>query len=143
MNTKEKLEMLWKYLTLIFVAALGFTWLDSAHFSRGHKKGEYIFIDEKDHGFFDGKPMDVTLEKEIVNGDTTIQVSVNGKPVDAEKLKELNGILTWSATDGKEYVFQINGHEGKRLKIIIEDTNALHEDEKKTIIRKRIRNHGQ
>ncbi len=98
MKTKEKLEMAWKYLALILVAGLGFKLLDSNHNSivppfsfKNHDKNGFVFISDHDGDFakFDSaKKMDVTVEKEVVDGDTVMNVTVNGKPVDASKFDE-------------------------------------------------------
>ena len=100
MNTKEKLEMAWKYLALILVAGLGFKLLDSHHNSMGprfsfrnHDKNGYVFISDHDGDFAkfgSTKKMDVNVKKEIVDGDTIMNVTVNGKPVDASKFEETN-----------------------------------------------------
>ncbi|MBT6952855.1 MAG: hypothetical protein HN990_00030, partial [Flavobacteriaceae bacterium] len=55
MNTKEKLEMAWKYLALILVAGLGFKLIDSHHNSMvppfslsNHDKNGFVFIGDHD-----------------------------------------------------------------------------------------------
>ena len=77
MNTKEKLEMAWKYLALILVAGLGFKLIDSHHNSMvppfslsNHDKNGFVFIGDNDGDiakFGSTKKMDVKVEKEIVD----------------------------------------------------------------------------
>jgi hypothetical protein len=115
MNTKEKLELLWKYLALIVVAALGFTYMETAHFSGGPKDGEFIFIGDEDHDFYGNelKKMDVNVEKEIVNGDTLMKVTVNGEEIDSDIHSTNNGRLEWKSKDGQLMIIDIDDFDGK------------------------------
>ena len=115
MNTKEKLEMVWKYLALILIAILGFTWIESNHFIGGPKKGEFVFIDDDDDfaKFGSAKKMDVNVKKEIVNGDTIMNVTVNGKPVDASKFDETNNEMKWTSEDGEIHIMKMR-HDDER-----------------------------
>ena len=110
MNTKEKLEIAWKYLALILIAILGFTWIESNHFIGGPKKGEFVFIDDDDDfaKFGSAKKMDVNVKKEIVNGDTIMNVTVNGKPVDASKFQGTDNEMKWTSEDGEEHIIIID-----------------------------------
>ena len=155
MNTKEKLEMAWKYLALILVAGLGFKLLNSNHTSiaspfslRNHDKNGYVFIgnhDEDFDKFGSAKKMDVDVKKEIVNGDTIMNVTVNGKPVDASKFKETNNEMKWTSEDGEIHIMKMI-HDGKyqggsgNMEIIIDsDEDNLHENRDKKVIRKKIK----
>jgi len=87
MTTKEKLDMLWKYLALAVVAA-GLILFSNMHLE---DDDEHILIgvNDGDHTSASfGKAMDVRVEKEVTDGDTTLNVTVNGKPVDASTLKK-------------------------------------------------------
>ena len=155
MNTKEKLEMAWKYLALILVAGLGFKLLDSHHNSMGprfsfrnHDKNGYVFIGDNDGDFAkfgSTKKMDVNVKKEIVDGDTIMNVTVNGKPVDASKFKETNNEMKWTSEDGEVNIMKmINDGKNKggsvNIEIIIDsDEDNLHENGDKKVIRKQIR----
>ena len=156
MNTKEKLEMAWKYLALILVAGLGFKLLDSHHNSmeprfsfRNHDKNGYVFIGDHDGDFAkfgSTKKMDVNVKKEIVDGDTIINVTVNGKPVDASKFEETDNEMKWTSEDGEVHVIKMI-HDGKyqggsgNMEIIIDtDEDNLHENGDKKMIRKKIIN---
>ena len=111
MDTKEKLEIAWKYLALILIAILGFTWIESNHFIGGPKKGEFVFIDDDDEDFAkfgSAKKMDVNVKKEIVNGDTIMNVTVNGKPVDASKFEETDNEMKWTSDNGEEHIIIID-----------------------------------
>ena len=155
MKTKEKLEMAWKYLALILVAGLGFKLIDSHHNSMvppfslsNHDKNGFVFIGDHDGDiakFGSAKKMDVNVKKEIVNGDTIMNVTVNGKPVDASKFKETNNEMKWTSEDGEVHIMKMI-HDGKyqggsgNIEIIIDsDEDNLHENGDKKVIRKQIR----
>jgi hypothetical protein len=155
MNTKEKLEIAWKYLALILVAGLGFKLIDSHYnfispaFSfRDNDKNGFVFIDDDDEDFAkfgSAKKMDVNVKKEIVNGDTIMNVTVNGKPVDASKFEETDNEMKWTSEDGEVHVIKMihNGenHGGSgNMEIIIEDNDHnVHENGDKKVIRKKIK----
>ena len=115
MNTKEKLEIAWKYLALILVAAIAFAWLETTHFIGGPKKGEFVFIGDKNHDFYGNelKKMNVDVRKEVVNGDTTMRVTVNGKPMDVSEFKEMNGEMKWTSEDGEIHIMKMR-HDDER-----------------------------
>ena len=155
MNTKEKLEMAWKYLALILVVGLGFKLLDSHHNSmeprfsfRNHDKNGYVFIGDHDGDFAkfgSTKKMDVKVEKEVVDGDTIVNVTVNGKPVDASIFEENDNEMKWTSEDGEVHIMKMI-HDGKyqggsgNMEIIIDsDEDNLHENGDKKVIRKQIR----
>jgi hypothetical protein len=136
MNTKEKLEMVWKYLALILIAILGFTWIESNHFIGGPKKGEFVFIGDENYDFHGNelKKMNVDVQKEVVNGDTTMRVTVNGKPMDVSEFKEMNGEMKWTSEDGEIHI----------MKMRHDDEYELHEEDEhengdKIMIRKKIK----
>ena len=156
MNTKEKLEMAWKYLALILVAGLGFKLLDSHHNSmtpsfsfRNHDKNGFVFIGDHDGDFTkfgSEKKMDVKVEKVVVDGDTVVNVTVNGKPVDASKFDETNNEMKWTSEDGEVHIIK-RIHGGKNqggfgnMEFIIEgNEDDLHENGDKKMIRKKIIN---
>ena len=155
MNTKEKLEMAWKYLALILVAGLGFKLIDSHYNSMvppfslsNHDKNGFVFIGDHDGDiakFGSTKKMDVKVEKEIVDGDTIMNVTVNGKPVDASKFEETDNEMKWTSEDGEVHVMKMI-HDGKyqggsgNMEIIIDsDEDKLHENGDKIMIRKKIK----
>ena len=157
MNTKEKLEMAWKYLALILVAGLGFKLLDSHHNSiaspfsfRNHDKNGVVFIGDHDGDFAKfgsakKMDMDIKVEKEVVDGDTVVNVTVNGKPVDASKFDETNNEMRWISEDGEVHIIKkIHGGKNKgdfrNMEFIIEENeDDLHENGDKIMIRKKIK----
>jgi hypothetical protein len=135
MNTKEKLEMIWKYLALILIAILGFTWIESNHFIGGPKKGEFVFIGDENYDFHGNelKKMNVDVQKEVVNGDTTMRVTVNGKPMDVSEFKEMNGEMKWTSEDGEIHIMKMRHDDEYEL-----HEEDEHENGNKKIIRKKI-----
>ena len=135
MNTKEKLEMIWKYLALILIAILGFTWIENNHFIGGPKKGEFVFIGDENYDFHGNelKKMNVDVQKEVVNGDTTMRVTVNGKPMDVSEFKEMNGDLKWTSEDGEIHIMKMRHDDEYEL-----HEEDEHENGNKKIIRKKI-----
>ena len=137
------------------MAGLGFKLLDSNHNSivppfsfKNHDKNGFVFISDHDGDFakFDSaKKMDVTVEKEVVDGDTVMNVTVNGKPVDASKFDETNNELKWSSEDGdvrvvkRIHVGKDQSGSGNMEFIIDSDENELHENGDKIMIRKKIK----
>ena len=156
MNTKEKLEMAWKYLALILVAGLGFKLLDSHHNSmtpsfsfRNHDKNGFVFIGDHDGDFTkfgSAKKMDVKDEKEVVDGDTVVNITVNGKPMDASKFDETNNEMKWISEDGEVHIIKRihggknQGRSGNTEFIIEGNEDDLHENGDKKMIRKKIIN---
>ena len=135
MKTKEKLEMIWKYLALILIAILGFTWIENNHFIGGPKKGEFVFIGDENYDFHGNelKKMNVDVQKEVVNGDTTMRVTVNGKPMDVSEFKEMNGDLKWTSEDGEIHIMKMRHDDEYEL-----HEEDEHENGNKKIIRKKI-----
>ena len=158
MNTKEKLEMAWKYLALILVVGLGFKLLDSHHNSmappfsfRNHEKNGFVFIGDHDGDFTkfgSEKKMDVKVEKVVVDGDTVVNVTVNGKPVDASKFDETNNEMKWTSEDGEVHIIKKihggknqSGSENMEFIIDLDDRelHEIHENGDKIMIRKKIK----
>lgn len=135
MNTKEKLEMIWKYLALILIAILGFTWIENNHFIGGPKKGEFVFIGDENYDFHGNelKKMNVDVQKEVVNGDTTMRVTVNGQPMDVSEFKEMNGEMKWTSEDGEIHIMKMRHDDEYEL-----HEEDEHENGNKKIIRKKI-----
>ncbi len=118
MNTKEKLELLWKYLFLAVVAVgifritgrhdVSMAPMVAEHF--GHEgKHEMVFFGNDDGIFVsDDHKMDVKVEQEIVNGDTIMKVMINGEEVDAEDYDMKEGNFKWKSKDGKIMVIDID-----------------------------------
>ena len=115
MNTKEKLELLWKYLFLLVVA------IGVIRFTNGHHSAKIHFGHEGDHEmlFFgdDDREMDVKVEKEIVDGDTLVKMWINGEEVDAEEHDMKDGSFKWKSKDGNVMVIDVDDiHDGTHKK---------------------------
>jgi len=95
MTTKEKLELLWKYLFLI-VLVFGISQLGKAHHpkmfksdcggSRGH---DMMWFSDDDCDFKDMN-IDVEIEK-FGDGDSTVQIIINGETMDLEEFEGKEG----------------------------------------------------
>ncbi len=139
MNTKEKLDMLWKYLALAVVAA-GLILFSNMHLE---DDDEHIFIGAHDGDHTSaafGKTMDVRVEKEVVGGDTTLNVTVNGKSVDASNFEETDEGIKWVTEDGEVHVItmghgKFEGGSGE-MEIWIDEDNEDGKKQKKVIINK-------
>ena len=106
MNNKEKLDLLWKYLALIVVAVVGFRYTENIS-SRTLTSDKNVVFFADDMPLADGQNMNVEVKKEIVNGDTIMNVIVNGEEVDSQDFKETNDMVSWKSNDGKMHVFKM------------------------------------
>ena len=139
MTTKEKLDMLWKYLALAVVAA-GLILFSNMHLE---DDDEHIFIGAHDGDHTSasfGKTMDVRVEKEVTDGDTILNVTVNGKPLDASNFEETGEGIKWVTEEGEVHVIT-TGHgkfEGGfgEMEIWIDEDNEDGKKQKKVIINK-------
>jgi len=118
MNTKDKLELLWKYL-LLAVIVYGI-------FSLSHRR-DHSFVFDHDmpmkHKMIMMKDMDLS-------GDSTIVINVNGKTLTGKEA------LKWHDEHMGEMELTIDGEEGGEMEVkvfIDEDGN------KKKIIKKTLR----
>ncbi len=89
MKTKEKLELLWKYLLLLVLAIGVFRFT-----SNDYKDHDVMLFGDEDLA------MDVEVEKNIVNGDTVMSVMVNGREVDAGEFEMEGETMQWRSKDG-------------------------------------------
>jgi hypothetical protein len=126
MNTKEKLELLWKYLLLLVIAVCLFRFSGKPHFKMmgndfNHGKHEMSFYGNDDH------EIDVRVDQEIVDGDTIMKVIVNGEEVDAEEYDMKGGSFEWKSKDGKIMVIDID-----------DDHNEDHKEKEVRFIKKKI-----
>ena len=107
MNTKEKLELLWKYLLLLVIAVCLFRFSGKPHFKMmgkhfDHGKHKMSFHRDND------REIDVRVKKEIVNGDTVMNITINGKPVDVSMFEETGGKMKWVSEDGEVIIIDID-----------------------------------
>ena len=132
MSTKEKLELLWKYLFLAVIAVgiFRFTSRNNCSMMMGHHGRsaghDMLFIGDDNHA------MDVKVEQEIVDGDTIMTVIVNGEEVDASSFSKKEGKLKWVSEGGEVIVIDSDDiHDGSskngnvkkiiKKKIIVQD----------------------
>ena len=128
MNTKEKLELLWKYLFLLVVAIGVIRFTNGPHSAKihfGHEGDHEMLFVGDDKVFFgaDDHKMDVKFEQEIVDEDTIMKVWINGEEVDASSFSKKEGKLKWVSEDGEVNVIDIaddhhEDHKEKDVRII-------------------------
>jgi hypothetical protein len=90
-KTKEKLELGWKYLSTILLFVLGVMLIrssgDSAFKSLPFSNQEgMVFIKDK-IADFNLDEFDIKVKKEVINGDTVTNFTVNGEEISAENFQ--------------------------------------------------------
>ena len=107
MSTKEKLELLWKYLALIVIAILGLRFTENTN-------SEYILNNDDIVVFKDNIPtlndnnLNVEVKKEIIDGDTVMNVMVNGKELDILEFNQsFDDVVSWKSKDGKKRILKM------------------------------------
>ena len=89
MTTKEKLELLWKYLLLLVLAIGVFRFT-----SNDYNNHDVMLFGDEDLS------MDVQVEKNIINGDTVMTVMVNGQEVNADEFNMEGETMQWMSKEG-------------------------------------------
>ena len=89
-----------------------------------HGKHEVSFYGDDD------LEIDVRVEKEIVNGDTVMNITINGKPVDVSMLEKTGEKMKWISEDGEVIIIDIDDdqNEGKDDIRIIKKVIKINED---------------
>ena len=107
MSTKEKLDLLWKYLALIVIAILGLRFTENTN-------SEYISNNDEIVVFGDNVPtlndnnLNVEVKKEIIDGDTVMNVMVNGKELDSLEFNQsFDDVVSWKSKDGKKRILKM------------------------------------
>ena len=107
MSTKEKLDLLWKYLALIVIAILGLRFTENTN-------SEYISNNDEIVVFGDNVPtlndnnLNVEVKKEIIDGDTVMNVMVNGKELDSFEFNQsFDDVVSWKSKDGKKRILKM------------------------------------
>ena len=107
MSTKEKLDLLWKYLALIVIAILGLRFTENTN-------SEYISNNDDIVVFGDNIPtlndnnLNVEVKKEIIDGDTVMNVMVNGKELDSLEFNQsFDDVVSWRSKDGKKRILKM------------------------------------
>ena len=107
MSTKEKLDLLWKYLALIVIAILGLRFTENIN-------SEFISNNDDIVVFGDNVPtlndnnLNVEVKKEIIDGDTVMNVMVNGKELDSHEFNQsFDDVVSWKSKDGKKRILKM------------------------------------
>ena len=111
METKEKLELGWKYLSTILLFVLGVMFIRSDN----GKSLKAISMHKLDNGVFmmdkmiNSNPdeLDVKVLKEVINGDTVMNVTVNGEEINSESLLEDDNKISWTDENGDKKIIMI------------------------------------
>ena len=132
MSTKEKLDLLWKYLALIVIAILGLKFTENIN-------SEYISNNDDIVVFGDNVPtlndnnLNVEVKKEIIDGDTVMNVMVNGKELDSLEFNQsFDDVVSWKSKDGKKRILKM------KKTIRIDDTDVDLETNIDEVIKKYI-----
>jgi hypothetical protein len=132
MSTKEKLDLLWKYLALIVIAILGLRFTENTN-------SEYISNNDDIVVFGDNIPtlndnnLNVEVKKEVIDGDTVMNVMVNGKELDSLKFNQsFDDVVSWKSKDGKKRILKM------KKTIRINDTDVNLETDIDEVIKKYI-----
>ena len=133
MQTKEKLELGWKYLSTILLFVLGVMFIRSDN----GKSLKAISMHKLDNGVFmmdkmiNSNPdeLDVKVLKEVINGDTVMNVTVNGEEINSESFLEDDNKISWTDENGDKKIIMI--------KMDASEKDGSTKKEKK-IIRKRV-----
>ena len=132
MSTKEKLDLLWKYLALIVIAILGLRFTENIN-------SEYISNNDDIVVFGDNVPtlndnnLNVEVKKEIIDGDTVTNVMVNGKELDSLEFNQsFDDVVSWKSKDGKKRILKM------KKTILINDTDVDLETDIDEVIKKYI-----
>ena len=111
MQTKEKLELGWKYLStiLLFVLRVMFIRSDNGKSLKAismHKLDNGVFMMDK---MINSNPdeLDVKVLKEVINGDTVMNVTVNGEEINSESFLEDDNKISWTDENGDKKIIMI------------------------------------
>ena len=107
MKTKEKLELLWKYLLLLVLAIGVFRFT-----SNDYNDHDVMLFGDEDLA------MDIEMEKNIINGDTVMTVMVNGKEVDADEFKMEGETMQWKSKEGGKIRLHFDDDDHNSRKVI-------------------------
>ena len=111
MQTKEKLELGWKYLSTVLLFVLGVMFIRSDN----GKSLKAISMHKLDNGVFmmdkmiNSNPdeLDVKVLKEVINGDTVMNVTVNGEEINSESFLEDDNKISWTDDNGDKKIIMI------------------------------------
>lgn len=107
MSTKEKLDLLWKYLVLIVIAILGLRFTENIN-SEYISNNDDIVVFGDNVPILDDNNLNVEVKKEIVDGDTVMNVIFNGKELDSLEFNQsFNDMVSWKSKDGKKWILKM------------------------------------
>ncbi len=107
MSTKEKLDLLWKYLVLIVIAILGLRFTENIN-SEYISNNDDIVVFGDNVPILDDNNLNVEVKKEIVDGDTVMNVIFNGKELDSLEFNQsFNDMVSWKSKDGKKRILKM------------------------------------
>ena len=119
MNLKEKFDIAFKFTALAVFALLVSRALDHRPHGEFHFRGDmskkiamgkdHMMVFEMDDNS-KSKKMDVQIQKEIIDGEEKVKITVNGKEMSEEefaKFKDENhNIMKWKTEDGKQIIMK-------------------------------------
>ena len=107
MSTKEKLDLLWKYLALIVIAILGLRFTENIN-SEFISNNDDIVVFGDNVPTFNDNNLNVEVKKEIIDGDTVMNVMVNGKELDSLEFNQsFDDVVSWKSKDGKKRILKM------------------------------------
>ena len=107
MSIKEKLDLLWKYLALIVIAILGLRFTENIN-SEFISNNDDIVVFGDNVPTFNDNNLNVEVKKEIIDGDTVMNVMVNGKELDSFEFNQsFDDVVSWKSKDGKKRILKM------------------------------------
>ena len=107
MSTKEKLDLLWKYLALIVIAILGLRFTENTNSEYISNNDDIVVFGDNVPTFNDNN-LNVEVKKEIIDGDTVMNVMVNGKELDSLEFNQsFDDVVSWKSKDGKKRILKM------------------------------------
>mgnify|MGYP001425417148 FL=1 len=107
MSTKEKLDLLWKYLALIVIAILGLRFTENIN-SKYISNNDDIVVFGDNIPTLNDNNLNVEVKKEIIDGDTVMNVMVNGKELDSLEFNQsFDDVVSWKSKDGKKRILKM------------------------------------
>ena len=132
MSTKEKLDLLWKYLALIVIAILGLKFTENINSEYISNNDDIVVLGDNVPTLNDNN-LNVEVKKEIIDGDTVMNVMVNGKELDSLEFNQsFDDVFSWKSKDGKKRILKM------KKTIRINDTDVDLETDIDEVIKKYI-----
>ena len=132
MSTKEKLDLLWKYLALIVIAILGLRFTENINSEFISNNDDIVVLGDNVPTLNDNN-LNVEVKKEIIDGDTVMNVMVNGKELDSLEFNQsFDDVVSWKSKDGKKRILKM------KKTIRINDTDVDLETDIDEVIKKYI-----